>query len=390
MKRILAVLLTLLPICSLAQVDYDKYIPEQYYPESFIPNFFRRNLRLPRYQEKQVSPTVIELKTLLEKSDQFPEVQRQFLGDLTEYNKLVTRYQKRGKLNEDIGKNKAMAHFQEDWTALDKFLFAKECRAIVVRDSLAWRDQFVRDSLERRKEFVADSLEARESFVTDSLYRDAFRKEGNYDYVKFDGPGGRPILCYRDGKIIDGKTYNSSGLVEKVYEDGVLIHDYQYSEDYIRDKDKDPVGFDVISTSIYTTSHYVYDAAQKQKTYYTNVKEKKIDKIEYFDDEDINYKSVYYESGEPYLEVYIEYYPDKKTHKRIGRIKLKTDETSLSDYYSDGTIKETRYYRAESEGGAIKRREIQRDGYEVIEYYDFNGHFERQETKYKSDPLLWM
>ena len=393
MKRVLAIILALMPISSFAQIDYDKYVPLTYSPMPYTPKSTGAPLEILPYQEESVIPSLFNLKLLLDRTENSPEIREMLIVDWKKYNELYIKTMANG-INEYLGKKKNMKHFQEDWTTVDRYYYERDCEAKKLAkeqriiDSVSFRNSFVKDSLIARDAFLIDSVQARKTFIEDSLYRVNYRKEGNYDYVEFDGPHGRPTLCYRKGKVIDGKTYNKFGFIEKEYKDGVLRHDYKYSDDFLKDWNKERERNNGTSLMDYVRSHYIHDVAQRIKFYYQDVKKKRIYCADYLDNDGIAYRCIYYDfdySGKPYLDVEMEYYPDRRTYKKVLKKHLETGETNVSDYYSDGSLKETRYYRSESMGGAIKRREIKRDGYMVIEYYDFDGKLERRETEYEID-----
>lgn len=70
-------------------------------------------------------------------------------------------------------------------------------------------------------------------------------------------------------KIIDGKIYNEYGLVSKVYKDGELIHDYEYSNLYLR-------LIKATSDSYPTGGFYggvqIQDKVRRMRTFFSNMK----------------------------------------------------------------------------------------------------------------------
>lgn len=392
MKNTLVVLLSLVSVCAFAQVDYDKYTPKKYSPKQYIPISTGAPLEILPYEEMETVATVENLVSLIDRIEKHPEMQSQLLGNLAEYKKLASKYMDKGKQNENVGKKKSMKHFQEDWILLDRYIYERNCESArmkkesSVRDSLSHRKRFVEDSLKLRESFVNDSLTARNTFIEDSLYRADFRKKGNYDYVEFDGPHGKPGLCYRKGKIVDGTTYNQYGLVEKVYWHGELIQDYSYNDEYLviakKKDDFNNKGFPE-----------VYDHVKNAKTIYT-LSGSAILSVEYYDMRGIRIKRISYEDGSPDSETQYTYFPDNKTVKQSTYVDYHPSsdslgETVVTDYYSDGNERQYRVYRTLSNGNRVLRKAIiKKDGYDVIEYYDFNGEFERSETKSQYNPYL--
>lgn len=384
MKKILFFcLLFIAPVFALAQSDYDRYIPIKETPMVYEPLSTGEPLHILPYEEIQVLPTVAQLKTMVEHYNEYPELRQGLLGNWEEYNKLLTKYESKGKLEENIGRKKPMKHFQEDWTTIDRFLYERDCKAKIeakeksIRDSLLFREKFVSDSLAKRKGFIKDSLEARTIFVNDSLYRANFRKKGNYDLVEFDSPHGEPVRCYRRGKLIDGKTYNNYGLLEKEYKNGVLIHDYTYNKEYLFVSGKIPEfndrGFPMM-----------YDSAERVNYRYTLTGKALLDK-EFLDEDGVILSEINYKGGEPTYKVTYTYYPDRKTVKLRDTVPLQGGDSWTTEYYSDGKVKEMRYYWANPSGArVVKERVIIKDGYDLIEHYDFDGKFERSETSMRN------
>ena len=415
MRRLFILILALIPICAFSQYDpnrfspmvvlgrkqppqekkeavnesydYDKYIPKEYSPMKYQP---QRTIQLEifPYQEKHAGTTVMDLYEMLVRARHSPEIISQFKGDWQQYVKLIEKYNKKGKLDEDVRKKKAMLHYQEDWTTVDRFFYEKECeskrqaREKSIKDSIYYRNLFVDDSLRYRKSFVSDSILARKHFVEDSLYRADYRKKGNYDYVEFDGPHGKPGLCYRKGKIVDGKTYNVYGLEEKVYENGIVIHDFSYSDGYLVmvKKKEDNEAKD---------GTWIYDSVDNVRWNYSDVNS--LYSKEKYDSEGLLVVIVNYKNNEPEETHYYSYYPDKERIKQKIVIERHPSYKSLGDctiydYYSDGTLKQSREYMTRSDGPRVLRRvRIPKDGYSIIEYYDYDGKLERRETKTAMD-----
>ena len=382
MKRILFVVCAFISLCAKAQVDYDRFEFDAYKPKPYKPLVYCPKetgapfLNLP-YSEKEIIRTVGELSVFYDLSLSYPEVSKSYSGDLAEYKKLLDKYLQKGDKDKNIGNKKQMKYFREDWTRLDKFFYYQELeserlrkekavadsiayREKFVRDSLVIRDRFVQDSLLARQAYVKDSIESREIFVRDSLYRDGIRKKGGYDYVEFFGPHGVPVRCYRNGKLIDGSTYTSSEgeVLEKEYKNGVLIVER------------------------------TYDRASNLKS------------VAYIDENGSKKRAIRYgDDGEPSSLTIWGYYPDGKTKKTASTYYYTGSELSgqppkgktyVEEYYSDGEKKEMRYYRAQSEGGKLYKKEIPHfkmtsfgyGGYFETIYYDFDGKYERTETNY--------
>lgn len=390
MKRLFTILFVLMPFYALAQVDFDKYVPQEYYPKHYLPKSTGAPLEILPYQEKRVSPSIKNLKLLIDRTENSPEIREKLIVDWIYYNDLYYKTKANGK-SESLGKKKNMKHFQEDWTTVDRYYYEKECESKKrtkenrIRDSISFRNSFVEDSLQTRISFVKDSIQGRITFVEDSLYRADYRKKGNYDYVVFDGPHGNPVLCYKKGKAYDGKSFNNYGLVEKEYKAGVLIHDYSYDDNYLVAIGKEKGKVKALPK--------VYDAIEKVNYVYTYDGSAVLDK-DYYDSKGVLFKEISYSDDRPFSVTSFTYFPDNKTIKQ--RIVQYYDALAdsidyvVTEYYSDKTEKQRKEFMTLSNGKRVLRKVvIKKDGYEIIEYYGFDGEFERRETKVDVYPYLY-
>ena len=405
MKRFSFFVLFLLPELYLSaqtasdQNNYDKYQPREYTPMRYFPKSTGGPLVIRPYTHEPVVPTAKKLYTFINQTKStHPELKSTYKGDWNAYVDLCAKYMARGRDYENLSKKKQMKYFQEDWELLDRSLYdddyqaRKEAKERSIKDSLARRDRFVSDSIQFRTAFVKDSLAGRRKFVDDSLYRADYRKKHNYDYVVFDGPHGEPRLCYRNGKLIDGKIYNEYGLLEKEYKGGRLIYDCEYSDWYskaIKDEHFDR-GRD-------HSSFYIYDKILRRKRYYysgNDVREGRIGRDEYYNaagllTKKIGYEYIDYEYLDKMIIDYLEYYPDNKTVKRQKVTYFSDSDISrmgnvaVMDFFSNGSRRQTKKYRKLSSGNLIiKEIWTYRDGYADVEYYDFDGNLERRSTEY--------
>jgi len=399
MKRILLILFFLVSaVSAIAQDDYDVYTPKVYAPLQYSPKATFRFTPRP-FSATSVAATVQNLKTFIEKTKAYPELKTEYRGDWNDYVTLAAKYLAKGKPMEYIGNRKQMKYFPEDWAFLDRHIYDSELTAKKqkekksVRDSIAFRTSFVRDSTLARESFVKDSLLARRRFETDSLYRANFRKVNHYDYVLFDGPHGNPKLCYRKGKIIDGKIYNEAGLLEKEYKGGRLVHDYEYSDWYVKSIQNSSFDRDRILKNY--SDFYCDDKILRRKSYYVSgeaVRERRVDREEYYNANGVVTKEVQYggltDDGIDYEVVFLSYFPDNKTVKtqqvtyheeydirRMGNV-------AIMEFFSDGNRKQTKKYRKVNSGKLIiKEIWTYKDGYANVEYYDFDGNLERRTTE---------
>lgn len=276
------------------QKNYDVYVPIVYVPLRYRPKAtFRYNPK--PYSEPRVDATVDNLKLFLERAKAYPKIKAELKGDWNDYVEIAAKYLAKGKSTEYIGDKKHMKYFQKDWAPLDryiydeKFMVNKQRVKQSINDSIAFRTKFVSDSPDARQNFVKDSIAARMKFVEDSLYRENYQKTHHYDHVVFDGPHGEPQLCYRKGKIIDGKIFNEYGLVSKVYKDGELIHDYEYSNLYLRlikaTSDSYPTGGSDDGVQI-------HDRVKRIRTFFEYDYPETIDYVLYYDADGLDEKKI--------------------------------------------------------------------------------------------------
>ena len=394
------------------QINSEIYVPMEYSPIEYNPLSTGEPLVILPYEEKIAGTTANDLKLMMERSMKCPEIRDHFKGNPVDYYKLIAEYQGKGDMDQDISKKKAMKYYQDDWTSLDRFLYEKECREKIqakeksINDSLSFRRRFVQDSLKKRDAFVKDSLNARQAFVRDSSFRVNFRKKGNYDYVEFNGPDGSPGLCYRNGKIIDGSTFNQYGLEEKVYKNGVMIHNFTYSDSYLvihKKKSGRYTGesiekYDSVERATYT---YTIKSSGKDLEAVRFVNEQgslvksqefsdgKLRSESLFDSSGNQIKELDYYQGEIVSEYTYVYYPNTKILKQQTYIYFPSSDSpqgtcTITDYYSDGTTKQIKEYLTHTNGSRVLRKSIiRKDGYDIVEYYDYNGEFERRETKFR-------
>lgn len=378
MRKVVALFLfVLLSAFAFGQDKYDIYEPLLYEPDVYVPKDTGAPLDMHPYVDTTVHADLSSLVDFIDLSKKYPDSIREYDGDFQRYIKLASKLLAKDKpLYDDLSHKKSMRYFTSDWNKVKYLKFKADSidrvsvKERLIRDSIAARRDFVADSLKRRTEFVRDSIGARNIFVTDSIYRADYRKRNNYDYVVFDGPHGAPQLCYRRGKIIEGNTYNSEGKVEKCYENGKLVHDYTYS---------------------YGVEHYdgsydydVVDSVEKKLYRY---KYGKLYRIESFDNNGRIWKYVQCDKdGNSEYEVkYTSFYPDNKTIKKKEKRYLKGNEILVvSEYYSDGKIKQQTFYRkvAPWDYRISKRINAENDR---VEYYDFDENLERKEYDFSPD-----
>ncbi|MGM9736978.1 MAG: hypothetical protein ACI3ZT_01030 [Candidatus Cryptobacteroides sp.] len=395
MKRIFLILLFIASVIpAMAQKDFDIYVPKEYAPLHYRPYTTFRFTPEP-YREANVIATVQKLKEFLIKTKAYPELYTEYKGDRNDYVTIAAKYLAKGKAfeYEYIGDKKQMKYFQEDWLFLDRYIYDekmmanKQAAEKSINDSIAFRTKFVSDSLAARQTFVKDSLAARTEFVEDSLYRANYRKIHHYDHVVFDGPHGEPLLCYRRGKIIDGKIFNEYGLVSKVYKDGELIHDYEYSNEYLHSIN---VIGDSYPTGGFDDGVQIHDKVRRMRTFYYFFYPERINYILYYNADGLDEKKIVYDNnGDIKYEIeYLSYYPDDKTVKTETVTYYKESDISYNgnykiiDFFSDGSKKKAILFRKLKSGELIiKEIWTYRNGFADVEYYDFNGNLERQSTE---------
>lgn len=220
----LALAITISSIYARAQVDsgsYDMYSPLQYSPLCYKPlptgSTIEHIFHQTEFKSGQLIINKYQLSHFLSLSKKYPELTNDYRGSLADYARMDSKSNETDKL----WKRREMRHFQYDWDLLHRHDAQKRREKLLaerkrlVNDSIAARVRFVSDSLTARQSFLNDSINFRHHFVQDSLYRDEYRKTHNYDNVVFDGPHGKPLQCYRGGKMIDGEIRNGNVLVEK-------------------------------------------------------------------------------------------------------------------------------------------------------------------------------
>lgn len=398
MKRILALVLILAPLFCRAQTDYDTYVPMAYSPMEYRPMYTGEPLQFQPYQDKTVTPTVAELKRFLERTQKYPDMKVKYKGGWDNYVDLASRYLAKGQYDRDLSNSPKMKHFQRDWTLLDHRYYEEElnskteAKKKMMRDSLAARQRFVNDSVSFRRTFVKDSTQARDTFVQDSVYRAGYRNRYGFDYVAFDGPHGEPLLCYRGGKLIQGKTFNEYGLIEKIYRDGKLVNRFQYNDAFLYRAGKSN------KSVSWSDDAYIDDSVQSHRLYYSSPRDSEIDKIFMYGKNNKPTKAFFYGRGVYYkpdvdaayypnperTETYT-YHPDNKTISTVKKYYKTEDRIEYYEHYSDGTRKQMTEYRHSPYGGyTVKLIRTYEDGYNVVQYFDFDGKLERRVTESQS------
>lgn len=377
MKKFVFVLSALLISANVpAQDNFDvyeaeKYSPMRYVPSKYLPAGSSAPEHVQSFKQSAARCDLGTLKKFIHLTNESRGAVAAYYGNYDDYIDLAARMlAKRKPDTEDLSGKRQMRFFQRDWNGLHYWKYRQDSTEYQISldkwrqcNALA-RDKFVQDSLEYRKCFVSDSLGRREKFLSDSLYRADFRVRNNYDHVVFDAPHGQPVLCYRNGNLIDGRFYNADGKLERVYENGKLVHNYTYSKDY---------------RSQFGVKDVIYDSVER-KRYYKN--EDKLDKMEILNDLGAVIKCIEYDgSGDPIYEESSIFYPDRKTTKKKERKYSKDGELVVFEYYSDGKVKQSSSYRKMGPYNYVIRRKVTfKDGYSVVEYYDFDGKLERTET----------
>ena len=153
-------------------------------------------------------------------------------------------------------------------------------------------------------------------------------------------------------------------------QNGKLVHDYSYS---------------------YGVKHYdgshdydVVDSVEKKLYRY---KYGKLYRIESFDNNGRIWKYIQCDKdGNPEYEVkYTSFYPDNKTIKKKEKRYLKGNESLVvSEYYSDGKIKQQTFYRKVAPWDYRISKKIDTENNRV-EYYDFDENLERKEYDFSPD-----
>ena len=238
--------------------------------------------------------------------------------------------------------------------------------------------------------FVQDSLKYREQFVSDSLYRAEYCKKNNYDKVDWSAPHGDPIMCYRNGKIIDGKLLDNLGRLLKEWKNGRLEHDMSYSHDSdwrtIYDKVErsesfyrqgdfsykiwyDSAGREVkklvggLSEPYYKLTSYYKDGSKKTFTI-CDKNEDVVREEEYY----------YFQDGKSKI-VTVKYSED--TYPPFSRLSAPVKE--IEEYYSNGTLSSASTYCSYDNGKSFViacRSKHDGTGWADVFYYDRNGEFE--------------
>ena len=366
---------------------YDVYRPKHYSPMEYSPQTVAGRENIKQYCLPAVSSNMETLEKFLSLVDNNPGSDSLLYVSYGDYHAFYEKLlKKKVKRDESLDKKKQMRHFEEDFREVDYYLFKRDSVNLMyqinmgIQDSLSYRAKFVSDSVRSRESFIKDSINYRNEFVEDSLYRDDFRKKNNYDYVEFASSYGPPVLCYRNGKIVDGKIVKN-GLLLKEYKNGKLIHDYDYSKKYIEKHSNS-------GAWVMKDDAYVFDKIKNIRTYYDGLGlgNYNISKIDYFNKDGSVFKTEEYTGGKLSKSSVFKYYPDKKTKQEEEIYDTKVGELYVFSYYSDGALKQANTYRKDinSNSFIIKRVVIVKDGYNIINYYDYNGRIERTETKYRT------
>ena len=393
MKRNLLFLVVLFPLSISAQ-DYDKYIPMNYTPARYWPkqptdNDTNDMVAVP-------SQTLGNLYKFISLTKQYPNLKSSYLGKWEKYTGLYEKLINKESWDYVI-KNGQMRYFQHDWDILYQYNRDYQ-RDLFIKDSLAFRKAFVSDSTRARKEFLLDSLKFRHKFVQDSIYRDAYCINNNYDYVVFDGPHGKPILCFRGGKPINGYTRNKYNLPETVYENGVITHEYTYSAEYLyklkkitsdernvmaRERDNRDFYNTWYISYAYEDWHYsfIHDEIQHSVSYYKGTSLCEVMYYEKRGERIIPIKRQEILADKISKEILFTYFSDNSTiSKTVEYSHSPYEKMRVIEYYSSGVVKNVKEYQKNSDTQKYVLRMVSThmDGYSIVEEYDFDGNFERR------------
>ena len=355
-KTWLVYLCTLCCLLCNAQDDYDIYKALEYTPKSG-----GSEIHIQPFRHEYAKSNLGNLVAFIRIANNYQDAINYFQGNYDEYVNLASKQLARNKSDlTDLSGKKQMKYFQKDWNTVQYRAYQADSANTVCR-----KKEMSADSIKCREDFVRDSLAQREVFMQDSLYRANFRKRNRYDYVVFDGPHGDPKLCYRNGKIINGKIYNADGNLEKCYADGKLIHDYSYGPAWD-----------------YQGGHIVYDAVERKEYCYSHYKTdyQSLARMRIFNENGGLLNEIWYDgNGNKTLEWYTQsFYPDGKTTKIQWRYDYEETGTDYYciEYYSNGSGKFQKKFRC-LPSGEHRVEAIYYYSSGETEYYDYNGRLER-------------
>ena len=407
-------------MCYGQDCQWDIYSPEKYTPDKYVPLTTDRPKTIPPYKAKNVTGTLDELKEFIHLSNQNSSIKESFLLDYSRYIDIAAKSSVKG--TSPSWKNKELNAFIKDYRLLEYYVYRRDSinsvneRTKFVKDSLKKRALFYSDSLEKRMTFYQDSLKCREQFVNDSLYRAEYRKKNKYDKVEWSAPHGVPILCYRNGKLIDGKLLDDKGRLLKEWKDGKLIHDYTFStDDYCIEIGKvclsrtDKVEWtkeffkhwsDMDQGRFIEKKYYDFEGREirsitsggSHEIDYYSSGEKKMERVRDKDGQIIKEFS-YYPSGGEKTWNWTDYKGDRHMGSRTYSSDGKSIRTStiypsdtnecvsrtIDEYYSNGSLSKSSEYQSYNHGKTFVLRTLRKyDGTGWVDEYNFdrNGKFE--------------
>ncbi len=407
MKRVELVILGLFLwfVCAAQIDDMDRYVPKEYIPLEYHPesSLLHMNRRVKQFRPIDTVPIDSNgLKQFVHLSNENNEIKEQYKLEFSKYIDIAAKAQARGK--EPSWKKKEKKAYQQDYRLLEYRLYQKDSMKIVhdrqcfIQDSLAKRNTFITDSLKRRRRFVEDSLKKREVFVKDSLYRAQFCIKNHYDRVVWSAPHGEPLMCYRKGKLIEGKTYNDKGQILKEWKNGRLIHNYEYSEEWswgsgcriVEDKTERTKTEYKLKNSDDTVGEFYrkewYDSSERVVKTLNN--EGQYTKITYYPNGEEKTKIKYDIKGKVLRRRENTYSPDGKSVVTEFNYEESVPDQEVTEYFSDGKWAKTSRYKSYDNGRTFvlrKVREYDGPNSTKVYHYDRNGKFERGEIIY--DPV---
>lgn len=424
--------------------DYDIYVPIQrkYEPLGYSgPRQFK-----PFTLEEDIPSGLDDLWSFIKMAIKYPAAQDGFLLPLYRYEEIHSKWLKKNKREVlydiinvgDVGgstekegsnikwKKGELESYKQDFRTLKHFIYKI--------DSLAFEEKmvaFINDSISYRKAYITDSLKVRSKFESDSLYRLQYREQHGYDYIEWSGPHGRPIKCYRDGKIIEGEEVDNWGRVLKAWKNGKLVLERKYDGmgrvlkeweigKAVKEREYDDEGRvlkewengKLIGDFEYGVSifygDYQKDKINKKRVYYNHNNVNDISRIEWYDnngnvskmqegDEVTKYTRFSNGKTQSYntydlkgaiKETYkIEYASDGSgKYAETFTYYVPYPSREVIQYYSDGTINFKKEYLSYDNGKSftVYKIRVYRGSYCNDTYYDRRGQVEREEIVTRS------